>query len=98
MSKRLGAKCILVLRVMWCLYVKYYWSSDYEFSLQLYFLSIKAAYLCSNIEKTHILLKKILEEGCYLGDKLKAQCLSSLFYTEKENAAKFVDCKFLMTY
>ena len=52
-----------------------HWSSNYGFSLRLFFLSAKAAYSCGDIEKASELLKEILKEGRCLEDKLDAYYL-----------------------
>jgi len=70
-----------------------HWSSDYEFSLQLYFLSAKVAYSCGNIEKAYILLKKILEEGCCLADKLDAYHLyATILHACEESDEAYTTC------
>jgi len=71
-----------------------HWSSDYEFSLRLYFLSAKVAYSCGNIEKAYILLKKILEEGCCLGDKLDAYHLyATILHACEESDKAYTTCR-----
>mmetsp|Transcript_3060 Transcript_3060/g.6785 ORF Transcript_3060/g.6785 Transcript_3060/m.6785 type:complete len:560 (-) Transcript_3060:69-1748(-) len=72
---------------------KNHWSSHYEFSLRLYFLSSKVAYSCGNIEKAYILLKKILEKGCCLGDKLDAYHLyATILHACEESDEAYTTC------
>ncbi|KAL7553425.1 hypothetical protein ACHAWF_016711 [Thalassiosira exigua] len=52
--------------------VEGHWSSHYELCLQLFFLHAKAAYSCGNIEKAYDSLRKIVERGRCMKDKLDA--------------------------
>jgi len=49
-----------------------HWSIHYQFSLRLFFLKAKAAYLCGDIEKSQELLKNLLDMGRCLEDILDA--------------------------
>ena len=49
-----------------------HWSSNYEFSMELFFLRAKASYSCGNADEAITYLKKILLAGRCIQDKLDA--------------------------
>jgi len=74
-----------------------HWSSNYEFSLRLYFLSAKAAYSCGKIEKAYDLLKKILREGRCFEEKLDAYYLyATILHTCEESEEAFRTCCYVL--
>ena len=54
---------------------KNHWSITYECSLRLFLLLSKAAYACGHVETAYASLRKILDEGRSLEDKLDAYFL-----------------------
>lgn len=54
---------------------KNHWTSHYGICLQLFYSKAKSAYSCGNKEDAYQLLKKILDKGCCIKDKLDAHYL-----------------------